>query len=65
MYLENIPSAAMYEKSFMHRDVITQAVVTRLVILKILIYNADTQHICAIVNKCLSQCSFTVYRCLL
>ena len=29
MYLENIPSAAMYEKSFMHRDVVTQAVVTR------------------------------------
>ena len=30
MYLENIPSAVMYEKSFMHRDVITQVLVTRL-----------------------------------
>ena len=29
MYLDNIPSAAMYEKSFMHRDVVTQVSVTR------------------------------------
>jgi len=29
MYLENIPSGAMYEKSFMHRDVVTQVLVTK------------------------------------
>ncbi|XP_065904172.1 peptidylprolyl isomerase domain and WD repeat-containing protein 1-like [Dysidea avara] len=28
-YLENVPSAAMYEKSFMHRDVVTQVLVTK------------------------------------
>ena len=31
MYLENIPSAAMYERSFMHRDVVTQVLVTRFI----------------------------------
>lgn len=29
LYLDNLPSAESYEKSFMHRDTITHLVVTR------------------------------------
>jgi peptidylprolyl isomerase domain and WD repeat-containing protein 1 len=29
VYLENLPSAEMYERSYMHRDVITHTVSTR------------------------------------
>lgn len=29
MYLENLPSAAMYEKSYMHRDVLSFVSCTR------------------------------------
>ena len=28
VYVDNLPSAEMYEKSYMHRDVITHVVVT-------------------------------------
>lgn len=31
VYLENLPSAEMYEKSYMHRDIITHTVCTKLV----------------------------------
>ena len=30
VYLDNLPSAEMYERSYMHRDVITHTVATRL-----------------------------------
>lgn len=29
VYLDNLPSAAMYERSYMHRDVITHIVCTK------------------------------------
>ena len=29
VYLENLPSAEMYERSYMHRDVITHTICTR------------------------------------
>ena len=29
VYLENLPSAAMYERSYMHRDVITYIVCSK------------------------------------
>lgn len=29
LYLENLPSAECYEKSYMHRDVVTHVVVTK------------------------------------
>lgn len=38
VYVDNLPCCECYEKSYMHRDVITHIVVTKLILIFIYIY---------------------------
>ena len=54
VYLDSLPSAEMYEKSYMHRDVITHVVCTKSVSVSLCVCVCVC--VCACVHACVCAC---------